>query len=314
MSRASWRAATAIQRRQARAYASIVARIPVSDGATRRPRGSRTPGLDRLASAAESPGDRRVAAAVFEIAMGMVGREYAAVAADELIRLAPEVHARRLSVLDVRNIAIARAARAERAERPTDLVDDAHGEVLESRPRLVPASPMLSPELTENITSYAEAVYGRPLTAPTRRTIDVGLACVFDLIETYNGKATGPGAVLVSMQAQQSGRDSRHLPSLFSEMGMSEQVAIALTRILAGCGRDPQTSILWHALRDAPLNSISELTMARLRRDISDLDQEQFADDLDRAQLRRQLTRETHRKWQATGQHSTETERTALGK
>ena len=120
MSRASWSQATATQRRQAEAYAAVVGRIPRLLPPSGRTRQSRTPYLDGLVAA--SPNDHGVVSAIFQVAMKMVGRPHAAAAADDLIRLAPEVHARRMSPLDVRNVAVARAGREARAEQATDLV------------------------------------------------------------------------------------------------------------------------------------------------------------------------------------------------
>jgi hypothetical protein len=309
MSRACWESASTAQRCEAEAYAAIVGRVRQVLGLPRRVNGTATPYLDRLASNAKS---RDVAAAVFAVAVAMVGRPHAAVAADDLIRLAPEVHAQRMSALDVRNVAVARASRAAQAEKATDLVGYTQTDVLELRPSVVPASPLLSPELIENVTAYAAAVYGRPLTEEMRAALEVGLPCVVDLIESYPGRDPEPGAVLVSMQARQSGREGRHLPTILREMRMPDRVAVALTRVLVGCGCDPQTAILWHALRDTPVQCLPEPTAARLRRDISDLDQAQFDSDLDRARLRRQLTREVHDQRARTGVDSTLSERTAL--
>lgn len=309
MSRACWDSASTAQRREAEAYAAIVGRIRCGSGLPRWLHDTSTPYLDRLAS---DPASRDVAAAVFAVAVAMVGRPHAAVAADDLIRLATEVHAQRMSALDVRNIAVARAGRAAQAEKATDLVGYTQADVLELRPSVVPASPLLSPELIENVITYATAVYGRSLTNEMRAVLEVGLPYVIELIESYPGRDPEPGAVLVSMQARQSGREGRHLPTLLREMRMPDRVAVALTRVLVGCGCDPQTAILWHALRGTPVRCLTEQTAARMRRDISDLDQSQFGSDLDRARLRRQLTREVHDRWARTGVDSAVSERTAL--
>lgn len=111
--------ATVTQRRQAESYAAVVASIPSLPCVPRRAPDSRTPYLDYLLASARNG---ECAAAVFGVAAEMVGRAQVAVVADELIRRAPEVHARRMSPLDVRNVAVARAGREARAEQSTDLV------------------------------------------------------------------------------------------------------------------------------------------------------------------------------------------------
>ena len=312
MSRANWVRATAEQRRQAEAYAAVVERIPDAFGLLRRTRESATPHLDRLAAAAgQCPAGHDVAATVFAVAVGMVGGPYAAAAADDLIRLAPEVHARRLSALDVRNIAVARAGREARADRATDLVDFADAQVFELRSPVVAPSPMLAPELIETVTSYVQAVYGRPLTAEMRRVLDVGLPVAVELIESYSGRRCEPGAVLVSMQRQQCARDGRCLVSLYRERGVDDRVAIALARVLAGWGKDPNTSLLWHALRRTPPTTLALHTVRKVRRDISDLDQSQFVDDIARKRFRDALGRDTTREWE--GHENTRNDGAAVG-
>lgn len=315
MNRASWDAATAVQRAQTEDYAAIVDQIPDISALPSRTRNTVTPHLDRLVAVASScPDGAGVAAVVFKVALTMVGRAHAADAADDLIRLAPEVRARRMSPLDVRNVAVARASRAAQARRATDLVGYTQVDVFDTRQAVVPASPMLSPELIERITTYTEAVYGRPLTDMMRQTLVQGLPCAVELIESYPGNNPAPGAALVSMQARQSGSEGRHLPTLFRDMGMAERVAVALSRVLVGCKRDPTTAILWHGLRDTPLRSIPQATVARLRRDINDLDQAQFTDDLDRAWVRRLLDREVRKEWTPTRPVENEPSGRAVGR
>jgi hypothetical protein len=297
VSRASWAHATGAQRREAEAYAAVVASIPSLPHSWRYASQSRTPYLDRLVAAA--PGDQGAVAAVFGVAVGMVGRAHAAVAADDLIRLAPEVHARRMSPLDVRNVAVARAGREARAEQATDLVGFADAQVFELRRPVVAPSPLLSPELIERVTAYTEAVYGRSLTGEMRRVLEVGLPVVVELIETYPGSRAEPGAVLVSMQRQQCARDGRCLVSLYREQGMADRVAIALARVLAGRAKDPRASLLWHALQRTPPQALPLHLVRRVRRDISDLDQSQFADDIARKRFRDALGRDTAREWEA---------------
>lgn len=297
MSRASWAHATVVQRSQAEAYAAIVGRIPALPGVLRRSRESATPYLDHLAAGEPCPDGREVVVAVFEVAVHMVGRAHAAAAADDLIRLAPEVQAHRLSALDVRNVAVARAGREARAEQATDLVSYTDAQVFELRRPVVGPPPMLSPELIDTVISYAQAVYGRPLTSEMQRVIDAGLPVAVELIESYAGANERPGAALVSMQAHQSGRNGRCLSTLYREQGMSERVSIALARVLAGRGHDPQTSLLWHALRATPPDTLPARLVRWARRDISDLDQRQFADDIDRARVRHRLTAEVGRQW-----------------
>jgi hypothetical protein len=297
VSRASWAHATTAQRREAEAYAAVVATIPSLPHSSRYARQSRTPYLDRLVAAA--PGDQGAVATVFGVAVGMVGRAHAAVAADDLIRLAPEVHARRMSPLDVRNVAVARAGREARAEQATDLVGFADAQVFELRRPVVAPSPLLSPELIERVTAYIEAVYGRSLTGEMRRVLEAGLPVVVELIETYPGSRAEPGAVLVSMQRQQCARDGRCLVSLYREQGMADRVAIGLARVLAGRAKDPRTSLLWHALRRTPPQALPLHLVRHVRRDISDLDQSQFADDIARKRFRDALGRDTAREWEA---------------
>ncbi len=296
MSRASWAHATAAQRREAEAYAAVVTSIPSLPHSSRYARQTRTPYLDRLVAGSS---DHGAAAAVFDAAVGMVGRAHAAVAADDLIRLAPEVHARRMSPLDVRNVAVARAGREARAEQSSDLVGFADAQVFELRRPVVAPSPLLSPELIETVTAYVEAVYDRPLTGEMRRVLDAGLPVVVELVETYPGSRAEPGAVLVSMQRQQCARDGRCLVSLYREQGMSDRVAIALARVLAGRAKDPHTSLLWHALRRTSPQALPLHLVRQVRRDISDLDQSQFADDITRKRFRDALGRDTVRELEA---------------
>jgi hypothetical protein len=303
LSRASWAHATVAQRRQAEAYAELVARIPDIPGLPRRSRELPTPHLDHLAAAGGSADGHEVAAAVFEVAVVMVGPAHAAAAADDLIRLAPDVQAHRLSPLDVRNIAVARAGREARAEQATDLVGYADAQVFELRRPVVAPTSMLSPELIDAVISYAEAVYGRALTREMRRVIDDGLAVVVELIENDRGDCERPGAALVSMQAHQSGGNRRCLSSVYRERGMGERVSIALAGVLAGRGGDPQTSLLWHTLRGTPPEQLPARLVRWARRDISDLDQGQFADDLDRARVRHRLTAEVTRQWSRRQHH-----------
>lgn len=298
MSRASWAHATVVQQRQAGAYAALVGRIPALPGVPRHSRELATPHLDRLAAAERCRDGGEVAAAVFEVAVVMVGRPHAAAAADDLIRLAPDVKAHRLSALDVRNVAVARAGREAQAERATDLVGYPDAQVFELHRPVVAPTPLLSPELIDTVIEYAEAVYGRPLTAEMRRVIDAGLPVVVELIESYPAaRVRPPGAALVSMQRQQCARDGRCLVSLYREQGVDDRVAIALARVLAGHGKDPRTSLLWHALRRTPPHGLPLLLVRQLRRDISDLDQSQFADDIARKRFRDALGRDTSREW-----------------
>jgi hypothetical protein len=239
---------------------------------------------------------QEIAVAVFAVAVVMVGRPHAAAAADDLVRLAPEVHARRLSPLDVRNIAVARAGREAQAERATDLVGSPDAQVFELRHPVVAPSPMLAPELIETVAAYVQAVYGRPLTAEMLRVIDAGLPVVVELIERYPAASErSPGAVLVSMQRQQCARGGRCLVSLYREQGIDDRVAIALARVLAGRSKDPRTALLWHALRRTPPAALPLHLVRQVRRDISDLDQAQFADDIARKRFRDALGRNTAR-------------------
>lgn len=257
------------------------------------------------------PDRREVAAAVFELAVAMVGRSHAGAAADDLIRLAPEVQARRLSPLDVRNVAVARAGRVARAEQTTDLVGYADAQVFELNRPVVAATPMLSPELIDAVTNYAQAVYGQPLTSEMRRAIDAGLPVVVELIESYpTASERPPGAVLVSMQRQQCARDGRCLVSLYRKQAMDDRVAIALARVLAGRAKDPRTSLLWHALRRTPPAALPLSLVRQLRRDLSDLDQSQFADDIARKRFRDALGRDSAREWE---QHTGPVEGQAVG-
>lgn len=168
------------------------------------------------------------------------------------------------------------------------------------RPAVAP-SPLLSPELIETVTRYVEAVYGRPLTAQTRRVLDAGLPVVVELIESYPGGRGEPGAVLVSMQRQQCAREGRCLVGVYRDQGMGDRVAIALARVFAGRGKDPRTSLLWHALRRTPPRALPLHLARQVRRDISDLDQSQFADDLARKRLRDALGRDTAKEWAERG-------------
>jgi hypothetical protein len=180
------------------------------------------------------------------------------------------------------------------------------------RPVVAP-TPLLSPELIDTISRYVEAVYGRPLTSEMRGMIDAGLPVVIELIESYPGVSDRPGAALVSMQAHQSGRDGRCLSARYRELGMTERVSIALARVFAGRGRDPQTSLLWHALCGTPPSTLPARLVRWARRDISDLDQEQFADDIDRARVRHRLTAEVSRQW-ARGHNEAQNEDWVVGK
>jgi hypothetical protein len=297
VSRASWVRATGVQRRQADAYAGIVASIPSIPCPSRGTHPSRTPYLDQLLDT--TPNDPRAASAVFVVAVEMVGRAHAAVAADDLIRLAPEVRASRMSPLDARNIAVARAVREGRAEQATDLVGYPAAQVFELHSPIVAPSPMLAPELIETVTGYVRAVYGRSLTAEMCRVLDVGLPVVVELIESYPAAGERPpGAVLVSMQRQQCARNGRCLVSLYREQGLDDRVAIALARLLAGRSKDPRTSLLWHALRHTPPAALPLHLVRQVRRDISDLDQSQFADDIVRKRFRDGLGRSTSREWE----------------
>lgn len=233
----------------------------------------------------------------------MAGRAHAAAAADDLIRLAPEVQAHRLSALDVRNIAVARARRDARAQA-SDLVRYPDTQVFERNQPVVPPTSLLSPELIDTVISYAHAVYGRPLTGEMRRTIETGLPTVIELVESYEGACERPGAALVSMQAHQSGRDDRCLSTLYRKQGMSERVSIALARILAGRGNDPQTSLLWHALHRTPADTLPAQLVKWVRRDICDLDQGQFADDFERVRVRHRLDMQVSRQWTRHSSHA----------
>lgn len=300
MSRASWARATVTQRQQAEAYAAFVDQIPALAGVPRRSRESPTPHLDWLAARGQCPDRRDVTAGLFELAVAMVGRAHAAAAADDLIRLAPEVQAHRLSTLDVRNVAVARAGREARAEQASDLVAYADAQVFELRRPVVAPTPMLSPELIDIVTRYAQAVYGRPLTTETHRVIETGLPVVIELIERYpSASERPPGAVLVSMQRQQCARDGRCLVSLYREQGMDDRVAIALARVLAGRAKDPRTSLLWQALRRTPATALPLQLVRQVRRDISDLDQSQFADDIARKRFRDAIGRDSAREQEA---------------
>jgi hypothetical protein len=235
---------------------------------------------------------------VFRVAVAMVGPEHATAAADDLVRLAPEVRRQRLSPLDVRNIAVARAGREARAGQACDLVGYADVRVFELRQPVVAPPPMLSPELIETVIAYAEAVYGRRLTGEMYRVIDSGLPVVVELIESYPGVTErAPGAVLVSMQRQQCARDGRCLVTLYREQGLGDRVAIALARVLVGRAKDPVTSLLWHALCRTRPSSLPLDLVRYLRRDLSDLDQSQFADDLARKRFRDALGRHTALEW-----------------
>lgn len=295
MTRANWAHATVAQRRQAESYAAVVASIPYVPGLSRGASRSRTPYFDHLV--ATEPDGANVVSAVFRLALAMVGRAHAAAAADDLIRLAPEVHARRMSPLDVRNVAVARAGREASAEQATDLVSFEDGQVFELRRPVVAPSPLLAPEVIETVTSYVETVYGRSLTGEMRRVLDAGLPLVVELIESYPGPRGEPGAVLVSMQRQQCAREGRCLVSVYREQGMADRVAIALARVLAGYGRNPDTSLLWHALQRTAPHALPLRLVRQLRRDISELDQTQFTDDLARKRFRDALGRDTAREW-----------------
>jgi hypothetical protein len=283
-------------------YEAVVHAIPAIPRLTRT-RGSRTPYLDHLAA---FRGGQRTAAAVFGVALAMVRPAYAAAAADELIRLAPDVRARRMSPLDVRNVAVARAGREGRDEQATDLLGYADAEVLDLRRPVVAPTPLLSPELIETVTSYVARVYGRQLTAATRDVLDVAVPVVVELIESYpDGASQPPGAVLVSMQRTQCAREGRCLVTRLRAEGMADRVAIAAGRLLAGRAKDPRASMIWHALRRTPPESLPLSLVRLVRRDIADLDPGQFADDLARKRVRDRIGRATDREWAqraATGQ------------
>ncbi len=298
MSQADWARATARQRRQAQAYAAIIDSIPGVRRSARRPAHVATPYLDRLAAASSPPPWRQAAAEVFGVALQMAGPTYAAVVADELVRLAPEVRTGRRSPLDARNIAFAHAKQVARDEQATDLLEYADSQALELHRPVVAPSPLLAPELIETVTSYAATVYGRPLTDGMRHAIEAGLPVVVELVETYADDARRPGAVLVSMQARQSGRPGRCLAARCRKLGMADRAALALGRLLAGRGCDAQTSLLWHALRGTRPRALPVDVVRWARRDLADLDPAQFADDLHRARFRHRLSVQATREWQ----------------